>query len=238
MRTGTRKLGLTLVEILVAVGIIAILLSMVIGVMTRTDVKNKERLAEETLAIVNAALTQFADYEYQYRPNVSGNELEFYRSLRFPLDCNGFDKDKLDKAIEQGLGRTDVAILNAGDHSDLDSGCEAMYFFLMQVPACRNTLDRIDQSFLRNRPGDAKTGQPMEVRIGEERSYPLMRIVDPWGRTLRYDYYVNGEEDGARSFRSRKDTIRNFPLVTSAGPDKTFGTSDDIFNREETVPQE
>ena len=40
-------------------------------------------------------------------------------------------------------------------------------------------------------------------------------IYDPWGTPLDYRYIVND----------------HFPLLVSAGPDKTFGTADDISNR-------
>ena len=42
-------------------------------------------------------------------------------------------------------------------------------------------------------------------------------IYDPWGTPLDYRYIVN----------------EHFPLLVSAGPDKTFGTADDISNKNE-----
>ena len=52
--------------------------------------------------------------------------------------------------------------------------------------------------------------------------YSLLRIIDPWGETLRYDYYDDYTEP---------DEARNFPVITSAGPDGVFGTDDDIASR-------
>ncbi len=66
------------------------------------------------------------------------------------------------------------------------------------------------------------------------REYSLIRIVDPWGTTLRYDYYSNETEEPDLTFSRRGQTIRNFPLITSAGPDREFGTDDDITNRDKT----
>ena len=56
-------------------------------------------------------------------------------------------------------------------------------------------------------------------------NYPLVRIIDPWKKTLRYTYYYN------------KTTKQgdNFPVITSAGPDRKFDPNgvhiDDITSR-------
>ena len=57
--------------------------------------------------------------------------------------------------------------------------------------------------------------------------YPLLRIVDPWGKTLRYDYYDESQNNFVRRERSK----RNFPLLISAGPDGIFGNTDDLRSR-------
>ena len=57
------------------------------------------------------------------------------------------------------------------------------------------------------------------------RVYPLLRVVDSWGKTLRYDYYL---EDPTSS--PDIDTRRNVPVITSAGRDGIFDTIDDVSN--------
>jgi len=58
MESYKHKTGVTLVEILVVVAIIAILATMVISLAARIDSQGKERLTENTFALLNAAWVQ------------------------------------------------------------------------------------------------------------------------------------------------------------------------------------
>ena len=78
-----------------------------------------------------------------------------------------------------------------------------------------NKLDKIDTSLI--------THITITVDL---QNYSLFRIIDPWGKTLRYDYYDETQTP------PDPDTRRNFPLITSAGPDGRFETDDDIKNTE------
>ncbi len=225
MKTYKHKAGVTLVEMLIVVAIIALLATMVIGIASRIDTQGKERLAENTFALLNAALGQFRDYGYRHKDYsvYSGSyERDFYRSLVFPVDCNDFSKTNLETALKNALDATSVTI-SSGVHEDEYSGSEALHFFLSKVPGSRETLDKIDRSLITDIGSD---GVSMEIRI-DGKGYPLMRIIDPWGETLRYDYY----DEDAPNFKKMKESKRNFPLITSAGPDKIFNTADDITNR-------
>ena len=215
MKSYRNKTGVTLVEILIVVAVIAILTTMVVGIATRISNQSKEQLTKNTFALLNAALGQFRDYGYRYKnPD--------YYSLDFPLDCNGFDQARLEATLGSALGATGALIVPAGVHDDLnDSGSEALYFFLSRVPASRQTLDKIDESLITNE-GFGK--QPMNITIGVK-MYPLLRIIDPWGTTLHYDYY------NEIIIPPDPFTKRNFPLITSAGPDRIFRTGDDITSR-------
>jgi len=206
----------TLVEMLIVVGITALLAAIAISVAARIDNKAKQQLAESNIAILTAALQQFADFGYNYKD-------ADYREFDFPLDCNGFPVQDLEDTLEYALLDTGNVSIDGGDHDQSYSGCEAMYFFLSRVPACRQILDKIDKSLITNRDED---GNRMIINVdGDE--YPLLRIIDPWGKTLRYDYYDE-------SFTDPYDwgkTKRTFPVITSAGPDRIFDTDDDITNR-------
>ncbi len=206
------KAGVTLIEMVVVVAVIALLVSMVIRVATRIDNQSSERLTESTIAILTAALDQFGDYGYNY------NESSDYTNFDFPLDCNGFTQPDLETTLGSALGAT-VSINPAGSHNPKYSGSEVLYFFLNRVPASRKTLDKIDSSLVTNIGSD---GREMSITVGSK-VYPLLRIIDPWGITLRYDYY--------NEITLSPDSRRTFPVITSAGPDRRFGTADDITSR-------
>ncbi len=234
MNNNRYKNGVTLVEILTVVVIIAILASMVVGIATRLDNKAKEQLAQNTIGIIADALEQFADYEYSYN-NVN------YSEFKFPLDCNDFTQAQLEAALVSELDPfsslgVSVSILpdNNPDRRNEYSGSEALYFFLSKVPECRKTLERIDSSLITDED-DGGNQMTIEIDVaGTVKAYPLKRFVDPWlergkksrtGRTLRYDYYDEF------LFPPNPDTRRAFPVITSAGPDGEFDTSDDITSR-------
>lgn len=222
MKKNMRQFGLTLIEMMVVIALIAILASIVITVAARIHNRAKENLARNTIAILNAALDQFRDFGYRY-----DNTVVNYSGFAFPLDCNDFLNPDIQKTLQNALG-ADSALIDPVNSTHLPeySGCEAMYFFLSRIPDCRKTLDRIDKSLLTNLDANK---QPMELVIdyggGQQRRFPLLRVIDPWGTTLHYDYY-----DELR-FLSPPFYKRNFPVIRSAGPDQRFWTADDITNR-------
>lgn len=219
MKIRQNKTGFTLVEILVVVAIIAILTAMVIGIAARINTQGKEQLTKNTIALLTAALAQFRDYGYTYSAPYN---IPPYDSLKFPLDCNKFPQSDLAVALG-GLGGT----ISGGTHDDAEySGCEAMYFFLSRVPECRLTLDKIDKKLVTNLGLD---GGSMIITTAGGQIYPLFRVLDPWNKTLRYSYYDNGNE-GSTS-EPPPGSPMTFPVITSAGPDKIFGTADDIVSR-------
>ena len=81
---------------------------------------------------------------------------------------------------------------------------EYLYNELNSVPDSRSILEKIDNSLIEDKYATA--GTPTVANP---------EIYDPWGTALDYRY-APGE---------------NFPLMVSAGPDKKFGTADDINNK-------
>ncbi len=67
MKPGSLKSGFTLIEMLLVVAIIAILVSMVVGIAKRIDDQGKERLCRNTIALIGNALEQFRDFGYEYK---------------------------------------------------------------------------------------------------------------------------------------------------------------------------
>ncbi|MFZ2148326.1 MAG: type II secretion system protein [Sedimentisphaerales bacterium] len=158
MKSYKYKHGLTLVEILAVVAIIALLASIVIGVAALIDNQSKERCLESTFALLECALQEYCEYTGKFPEQPEKN------------------------------------FSNALVHS------EYLYNELTLIPESRKILEKIADSLLKNKYGTADT--PAE-------------IYDPWGMALDYRY-VPGD---------------NFPELVSAGPDKIFGTADDINNR-------
>ncbi|MDD5459626.1 MAG: type II secretion system protein [Phycisphaerae bacterium] len=236
MRNFARKPGFTLVEMLIVIAILVILVVLTIGVAKRVEDQGKERLTKATLGIIDAALEQFEDFNYQYKFNAKGvtypypnpdPDVEHSFAMKFPLDCNEFEfEPAIRVAIEAAF---DGDVVNpSGLVADPNfSGITVMYFVLSQVPECRETLGKIDKK-LKARKGEITIyyGVPPVTNS-------FLAIVDPWGMPLRYDYYDESSLDLSRAdaFRYGPKKVRIFPLVTSAGPDKKFGTDDDITNQ-------
>ena len=220
MKISKHKTGVTLIEILVVVVIIAILVSLVIGIASRIDTQGKDRLIKSTMELLDAAMGEFGDYGYNFKGS--------YTQLKFPPDCNGFSKTQLETELTNALGATNVSI--NGTHDDPNySGCEVVYFFLSRVPESKKILDKIGASLVSQKGSD---GGDMEITVTPgAKKYPLLRVIDPWGITLRYSYYRNTQVETIPSTEPEQVSPRTFPVVISAGPDKEFGTADDIKSR-------
>jgi hypothetical protein len=102
-----------------------------------------------------------------------------------------------------------------------------MYLLLSEIPEVAQTLKGISPSLVTNENGEGKF---VEIRIGDDsRPFePLLRVVDPWGTTLRYTYYEYIYDPSNPNGPPIKVVLKSFPVLTSAGPDKTFDTDDDI----------
>ncbi|MBN2455563.1 MAG: type II secretion system protein [Sedimentisphaerales bacterium] len=225
MKTYGHNFGLSLIEMLVVLAVIAILITMVLRVTTRIDSQGKERLTKSTFSLINSAMEEFSDYGYRhkdYSVYTTNSERDFYRSLIFPPDCNDFPKPEVRVTLENALD-TPISIVD-GTHDPKYSGSEALYFFLSEVPQCREILGQIDESLITNEDAN---DQPINIMV-DAKPYPFFRVIDPWGTTLRYDYY---DETAPFTFDKRKKTKKTFPVITSAGPDEKFNTADDISSR-------
>ncbi len=230
IRSNRRLLtGFTLIEIMVVVAVLVILVSMMVGIAKRIDDQGKERLCRDTIALIGNALEQFRDFGYEYKD-------AFYSGLTFPLDCNGFTSVDIEPVLSIALYAPAAGVDIFPDdpvHDPNYSGSEVLYFILSQVPDCRATLDKIDKSLLTN---NTQNGTSITITItstGTPQTFPFTRFIDPWGTTLRYDYYPDiGDYTGLPSqYQNYRDSAKKtFPVITSAGPDKRFDTLDDISN--------
>ncbi len=170
MKTYKYKYGLTLVEMLIVIGVLAVLASMVIGIAARIDNQSRERSLKTTFAMLEGALQEYKEFQ-------------------------GIFPEQPVKNF------TDVAA-----HS------EYFYGELYSIPDSRKILERVSDTLIRNEYSPAGV---LLVDTPPE-------IYDPWR--------IDSEE-----FRRAIDYIYvtgdNFPRLISAGPDRVFGTADDISNR-------
>jgi prepilin-type N-terminal cleavage/methylation domain-containing protein len=228
MKSGTVKRGFTLIEVIMTVALIVILVSMVVGITKRIDDQNKERLCRNELALIDNALEQFRDFGFEYKissPPYTPAQVAFFQGLNFPLDCSGFTTASIQTTLNAALAVSTTISQVETIHDINYSGSEGLYFCLHQVPECRTTLDKIDKSLLTNKGSNKTTDIFITVNSS---TYPFTRIIDPWGTTLQYDYYVEVTPPNIPDMATRK----TFPVITSAGADRKFGTNDDIFNRQ------
>ena len=158
MKTYKYKQGLTLIEMVVVVGIIALLVTMIISLVSRFDNQAKERGLEGTFTLLEDALQEYHEF------------------------TDGFPE------------QPEKDFANAAAHS------EYLYQQLSSIPDSKSILEKISDSLIKNK---------------YETTQALQEIYDPWGTVLEYRYTPG-------------DT---FPVLISAGPDKVFGTADDISSR-------
>jgi len=216
MKTRPHRTAVTLVEMLIVVAVVAILTAMVIRIAGRVETQAGQRLADAAFELIDAALAEFADQRFRYA--------DPYGEFTFPLDCSGLDQAGFESIIAAALGTDAAAVSDLADHTDdpyYFSSC-GLYFFLALVPECRKSLEMIDKSLVTDKDS---SGNRLKITIddGQQRLvYPLLHFIDPWGTSLRYSYCDDLSDPATR---------RNFPLLVSAGPDRLFGTADDVTNK-------
>jgi type II secretory pathway pseudopilin PulG len=202
---------------LVVIAIVVVLASLVIGITSRIENREKEKRCRSAIALLTTALAQFHEYGFNYS---DAN----YSAFTFPLDCNGFNATQIEETLGSALG-VGTGNVQVSDANTSYSGNEVMYLLLSMVPTSRETLGKIDKSLIASRNATI-TINFSQTPPYVTQQYPLLRVIDPWGTTLRYDYY-----DETTGPPPDPNTKRTFPLITSAGPDGIFGTSDDITSR-------
>jgi len=170
MKRKQNKYGLTLVEILVAVAIIAILAAGLYSVSNYLETQSKIKLAKSTIEILCTALEQYHDFNGKFPFEADKN----YGEPNIQSDVNGVVK-------ADNKCTTD---LSTGDYNDIYASSEALYYFLNKFPAGRKIVDSINKSLVTNK--DYK-GKEYFINISGQ-CYPLIHIIDPWKYPLRYTY--------------------------------------------------
>jgi prepilin-type N-terminal cleavage/methylation domain-containing protein len=168
MKRKQNKTGLTLVEILVAIAIIAILAAGLYSVSNYIEKQAKAKLTESTIETLSAAIEQYHDF-YGKFPFLADKN---YGEPNLQTDVNGVVVNKTGNP------------LSAPDYNDIYASSEALYYFLNKFPDGREIVGSINRSLLTNK--DYKNTEYF-IRIGTV-DYPLIHIIDVWQHPLRYTY--------------------------------------------------
>ena len=225
MNDELKKAGLTMIEILIAVALIALLAGGMFFVSGRAREQAKIELTKSTLAMLDTALEQYYDYGKTYPPDVeyAGPGTPPTRSLSYAFDPTG-------GAVLLSMNPSNPAY--ELDYVDAQS-VEVLYYYLNRVPQSRAILSKLHDAAIsakavkldaNNKPLASKPTDPtLVITITGVGDVGLFRVVDTWNMPLRYIRY--------RDPANLTVENTNFPLLRSAGPDRVFGTADDIVNR-------
>jgi prepilin-type N-terminal cleavage/methylation domain-containing protein len=176
-------------------------------------------LAAGLLFVSNKAKSQADTQLVQDTLTLLDTALQQYydQTHTYPPDCNDFNLGQTQTALQTALNFSSVSI-TAGGYNQSYSGISAMYFCVNRIPQSRVVLEKLDTKFLTSKD-TANADMTINIDGVAAQTYPFFRIVDPWGTPLRY------------SRLGYPTNMTNFPRIESAGPDKVFGTPDDIVNK-------
>lgn len=210
-----RQSGFTLVELLVTLTVILILISAATRLGQYVRTRASSQLAQGSLAVIETALQQYYD-DFGKFP-FSTDTLPLPTAAN-PDGGDGVSDDYFKVNLESDLGGTinAVALLEKdgrGIGQSFASGA-GLFWFLYRVPNSRSIINAMTSSLVAVKHPQ-ETQQKLTATVGGV-VQDLPRFVDPWGMSLRYAYAPKAD---------------SFPQVLSAGPDKIFGTSDDIENK-------
>jgi len=192
--------GLTIMEVLVAVTIMAILAAGLYFAGHYVETQAKIKLTESTIETLAAAIDEYHDF-YGKFPFKAG---KYYSRTHLEPAITAGDPNGLGGNVTNKAG----TVLLAADYNDVYASSEAMYHFLNKCPVSKKIVNSINISLITNK--DNKNREYFFVFTGDPVVYPLRHIIDSWKTPLRYTY-----EQG-----------NNFPVITSAGPNGRFDPND------------
>jgi prepilin-type N-terminal cleavage/methylation domain-containing protein len=220
-----RKNGLTLIEILLAVAIVAMMVTVTLvstgGLRKQAQVK----LTESTLAVVMSALQQYNEFWGAYPPQISAAQNVETNDTNARL------------AIANAIGAPLAASLTSWpgptNHKGTCTYSEALYLRLYRTPVCRKMIDGItpvsdkstakkaslsslaftpDTTDTTGKTPTSVTWKPLGSSDSRTVTFYLYRFVDAWRQPLRYQYTAGSTT----------------PTLISNGPDMVADTADDI----------
>lgn len=201
-----RKNAFTLIEVLVTLAIIMILVGALAGTGQYLRTRSGIQLTKSTIQVIDTALEQ---YQEQYKKNPFSNRVDINTGQ--PIDYTKVH-------LEADTGMTSITTSDNKDTKLLekDGTCYAssigLFYYLDRCADSKAILDTLSNRMITTL--DAATGLQIKMIMGGV-TYNVPRFIDAWGMSLRYEYLDNYP----------------YPKIMSAGPDKIFGTSDDLSNQ-------
>lgn len=210
MRDRVRQSAFSLVEMVVVLAVILILAGALLGVGRYLTVRASVDLTKSQLEIIATALQQYYDDFDKFpfdTPDTNGNGF--------------FGDDYLVADLEAGLQGVvsgtlpDYEAINSTPPPDTfvisSASSAALFYYLDKNPNSRKIVEALTDSLISSM---LTADQTIQIALTAGQTIDLPRFIDAWGTSIRYEYI-----DGTA-----------FPTLTSAGPDMTFGTDDDIVN--------
>ncbi len=163
MLIARKKNGFSMVEILTVVGILAILLTVVMGVSKKMKRQANEQLTASLIEVLVTALDQYY------------------------LFWDGFVIITSDSQAATVL--SSIGTVTSGTNEEKYASSEVLYYRLSRTPDCKRIIDAISDTLITNRDDD---GTVLLIAIPpgtpEDEATDLIRFIDPWGNAIRYRY--------------------------------------------------
>lgn len=190
------KNGLTLIELLAAIAIVAILAAGLYIAGSRAETQAKIKLTESTIQMLSTALEQYRD---------------FYGKFPFKADLT-YNRVKLEGADSNGLnGTVTVSTGVPADYNDHYASDDALYYYLNRNPASKKIIGSINSSLITNK--DDRKREYFITISGT--TYPLLHFVDAWKSPFRYTYATGDNFPLIESAGPDKDFNKKDDNITS-----------------------
>jgi prepilin-type N-terminal cleavage/methylation domain-containing protein len=204
MRTD-KKRAFTLIEVLVTLAIILILAGALITAGKYLRVRAERQLTASAIEVISTALQQYYDQTGNFPPMI--------------YSAAGGDGSTPQYWLKTALSADSVTVSSGKHPEDMTPpevsegrrwwSSETLFYFLDRVPQSKAILNGLSSRMLSNK-GKTGVGLQVQISFGATRTtYDWVRFVDAWGGVINYEYTAGDA----------------FPVLTSAGPDKSFQTT-------------